>query len=217
MFDEEKTAEDASDPSDSSSLAQDEENTETENSDDSPEEVILEPDGTGDGADETVWTEQLKKLKTKLKTCETERQEYLTGWQRSRADYVNLKSSEEKAKHEIVKQAEAKLLLDFLKVADSFELAVANKEAWAKLPDNWRQGMEYVHAQLLAALKDHGVKEINPLRQTFDPHKAHSLGLVETPDEKMDNIVLEVLKKGYELHGRVIRPAQVKVGLLVKK
>ncbi len=162
--------------------------------------------------DEEYAPDQIKKIKQRLKTCETERQEYLEGWQRARADYVNLKMSEEKAKHEIGKRAEARLILDFLKVADSFDLAISNRESWAKLPDNWRQGMEYVHSQLKTALQDNGVKEINPLQQKFDPQKAHSIGVVKTADEKMDNVVLEVLKIGYELHGQVIRPAQVKVG-----
>ncbi|MEK7478281.1 MAG: nucleotide exchange factor GrpE, partial [Patescibacteria group bacterium] len=170
MSDEEKDEEKQED-----NISSKEETADGQDSSEPTEEMVFEPDGTGDGTDEVVWADRLKKLKAKLKACETERQEYLEGWQRSRADYVNLKVSEEKAKHEIAKRAEARLILDFLKVADSFELAFSNQEAWAKLPDNWRQGVEYIHSQLKTAMKDNGVKEINPLHLEFDPQQAHSI------------------------------------------
>lgn len=207
MSDEEKDEEKQED-----NISGKEEAADGQDSSEPTEEMVFEPDETSDGTDEAGWALQLKKLKAKLKICEVERQEYLGGWQRARADYVNLKVSEEKTKHEIARRTEARLLLDFLKVADSFELALSHKESWDKLPDNWRQGVEYIHSQLKTVLKDNGVKEINPLHLEFDPQQAHSIGVVEIDDKKMDNVVLEVLKIGYELHGQIIRPAQVKVG-----
>src|SRR5680860_242763 len=93
--------------------------------------------------------EKIKKLKAKLKFSQKERQEYLTGWQRSKADYLNLKKEEEARRSEINKYAKADVLNDLISLADSFEMAFADKVAWANVSENWRKGVEYIHSCLL--------------------------------------------------------------------
>src|SRR5581483_10539477 len=82
--------------------------------------------------------DQLKKLREKLKKCVEEKQEYLDGWQRERAQLANLRKQEEKERKEFIKFANENLLSDLLPVLDSFHMAFANKEAWEKVDKNWR-------------------------------------------------------------------------------
>jgi molecular chaperone GrpE len=159
-----------------------------------------------------VTPDQIKRLRQKLKSCEQEKAEYLAGWQRAKADYINLKNAEEKAKQEIATYAKESLLHELINLADSFELAFANKEAWNSVPENWRKGVEYIYSNLINIFDNNGLSEINPIGQDFNPSEQHSIGTVEVSDEKQVDKVVEVLKKGYSLKGKVIRPAHVKIG-----
>jgi len=154
----------------------------------------------------------LKKLREKLKVSQAERQEFLEMSQRLKADYVNLKRDEAKLREENRRYAKHDLLLELLDVVDSFDLAMANKETWEVVSANWRQGVEYIYGKLLTILKQHDLTEINPLGQAFNPELGHSVGTIDTEKSDEDNMVLEVVQKGYKLHDRVIRPAKVKVG-----
>lgn len=157
---------------------------------------------------------QLKNLRTKLKEVDKKAAEYLAGWQRAKADYLNLKREEESAKAELASFAKKPILYELIHLADVFDLAFANKEAWNDVPQNWRQGVEYIHKELLAILNRHGLESINPLGEHFDPRRHHSVGQLETNEKNEDNIVLEVTQKGYLLGEEILRPAQVKVGVL---
>jgi molecular chaperone GrpE len=171
------------------------------------DEVVMDEE-----EDSSAPLDKIKKLKAELKACQKEKQEYLTGWQRAKADYLNLKKDEESRRSEVNKFAKADVLNDLIRLSDSFEMAFANKIAWENVPENWRKGVEYIHSQLLIVFRDHGLEEINPLGEKFDPTKSESIGVIETEKEEDDNKVLEVIKKGYSLNEKVIRPAQVRVG-----
>lgn len=175
-------------------------------------EEILDEFVLDDESDTTALREKLKKLKTELKTCQKEKQEYLTGWQRSKADYLNLKKEEDTRRSEINKYAKADVLNDLIRLADSFEMAFANKTAWENVPENWRKGVEYIHSQLLIVFRDHGLEEINPVGEIADPARDESIGIIETIKEEEDGKILEVVKKGYRLNDKIIRPTQVRIG-----
>ena len=159
-------------------------------------------------------TSQLKNLRAKLKNSEQKAAEYLAGWQRAKADYLNLQREEVAAKAELASFAKKPILNELIHLADVFDLAVANKEAWEAVPENWRQGVEYIHKELLSILERHGLTTINPQGDLFNPRLHHSVGVLETKNENEDNTVLEVVQKGYFLGEEVVRPAQVKVGTL---
>lgn len=155
---------------------------------------------------------KLKKIKEELKACQSERSEYLDGWQRAKADYLNLRKEHETNRHEIGKWAKEGVLSDLFTIADSFELAFGNKEAWEQAPENWRKGIEYIYNQLQTIFRDHGVEEINPSSgEKFDPAEQEPLGTIVTKEEKEDDEIIEIIKKGYKLHGKIVRPASVKV------
>jgi molecular chaperone GrpE len=188
-----------------------EENIDNQLDDTYNNDVIFEeePKGRTFGGDSE---EKVKKMKEKLNKCLKENRENLLGWQRCRADFVNAKKeNEEKVKQSFV-FAKGELMEEILPVIDSFEMAFANKEAWENVDKQWRMGVEYIHTQLLSILEGNGLKQIDPLSQKFDPSLHTSMEVVDTDDKKQDDIVVEVVQKGYEMNGKVIRAAKVKVG-----
>ena len=146
--------------------------------------------------------EAVKKLRERLKQAEEKAREYLDGWQRAQADFVNLRKRDEEAKVEFLKFANTDLVSQFIPVLDSFELSLphGNKE------------LEVIYKQFLSILKSNGLEEINPLRETFDPRNHESIGTVKIDNETDDHKILEVVQKGYILFGKIIRPAKVKIG-----
>jgi len=173
--------------------------------DDSVGQVVIE--------DEIETPEALvKKLKEKIKTLEKEKQEYMDGWQRERADFINYKKRIEDEKVEVVKYANESLLEEITQVLDSFEMAFSNKEVWEKVDKNWRVGVEYIHTQLLKILDENNFKVMNPnVGDNFDPKFHVAIEHTSTDDKSKDNTITEVKKKGYILNDRVMKAAQVVV------
>ena len=160
-----------------------------------------------------VYQAKMKKLREELKKATADKIEYLAGWQRAKADYINLQNTEDKNRTEIIKYAKESLLVDLLPLVDSFDMAFANKTVWEQAPENWRRGIEYIYSQLSGILKDNGLEPVvPPLGSDFDPQRHESIGLTATDKEEEDGKILEVVKKGYILQGKLIRPAQVKTG-----
>ena len=155
---------------------------------------------------------KLKKLREELKTCQTERGDYLAGWQRAKADYLNLKKEVEKQRGETAKWVKEDLFGEFLSLADSFEMAMSNKEVWEQAPENWRKGVEYIYQQLKNIFQNHGLKEICPqVGDKFNPTEEHSIAIVPAEFTDQDDVIDEVVKKGYKINEQILRPAQVKV------
>ena len=154
----------------------------------------------------------LKKLREKLKKCVEEKQEYLDGWQRLKADFVNAKKKEGDLRAELVSFAKEGLILDLLSSVDYFDMAFANKSAWESVDKNWRVGIEHIHSQLLKTLTEHGLEQFDPNGEEFDPIRHDSVESVVTDKKDDDHKILEVMQKGYILGGKIIRPAKVKVG-----
>ena len=178
-------------------------------------DTVVENDA--DTLDDSVIAEEnaleaVKKLKEKLKNSEKERMEYLTGWQRAKADLVNARKRDEADRQEFMKFANERLIDGLLPVLESFDMAIGNKEAWEKVDKNWRVGVEYIYTQLKKVLADSGLVEINPLGEKFDINRDEATEYVPVETEADDHKVVAVLQKGYTLNGRPMRPPKVKVG-----
>lgn len=164
--------------------------------------------------EEIVYDEELdssdtvSKLRKKLKEAVEEKQEYLDGWQRSKADFINFKKRNEEERQGFIKFALEGIILEIIPTLDSFDMALKNKEAWEKAPKDWRLGIEHIYKQLLKSLKSHGVEQINPIGENFSREKHDSIEEIEGEDGK----IMDVTLRGYSLNGKIIRPAQVKVG-----
>ncbi len=161
--------------------------------------------------------ETIKKLREKLKAAEADKQEYMIGWQRAKADMVNARKRDESERAEFIKFSNERLIEDLMPVLESFDMAMGNKEAWEKVDKNWRVGVEYIYSQLQKTLSENGLKEINPLNQKFD-HALHEAVTYEpVEDEKLDQVVIGIIQKGYSLNGKVLKAARVKVGEFKKE
>jgi molecular chaperone GrpE len=156
--------------------------------------------------------ETVKKLRDKLKRATEEKQEYLTGWQRAKADHINAKKRDEADRAEFIKFANERLIDGLIPVLDSFELAMANKEAWEKADKNWRTGVESIANQLKKALADAGLEDVNPIGEKFDPMRDEAAEYVPVDSEDKNHMIVSVMQKGYNLNGRPMRPAKVRVG-----
>jgi len=157
-------------------------------------------------------TQLVKKLRQKIKELEEKNQEYLTGWQKERADSINLKKRLEEEKKDFAKFAKEDITTELISVLDSFESAFRDKEAWEKVDKNWRIGVEYIHNQLINVLSNHGVSVINPLGEKFDPQRDEALENVLTDKKEDDDKILEVVSVGYKIQDKLIRAPKVKVG-----
>ncbi len=167
--------------------------------------------------DNDAFSDKIKKIQKKLKVCMTERQEYLDGWQRAKADSINTKKSEEGRRKELIQFSQEGLLLDVLPVLDSFEMAFSNKKVWESVDKNWRKGIEHIHTQLVNVLKQYDLKSFDPLGEYFSPSQHDSVESVSADTKSDDGKIIEVLQCGYVLNDKVIRPAKVKVAVFKNK
>ncbi|MEK9166505.1 MAG: nucleotide exchange factor GrpE [Patescibacteria group bacterium] len=163
------------------------------------DEEVVEDEGAKD---------RLKKTRREPEACRKEKEEYLAGWQRAKADMINARKDEEKAREVVVKFAEERLLEALFPLADSLEQAI--KAGGGK-------GFENIYKQLRSIFASHGVTQVESLGRKFDPARHEALMLEEVDEEEKDDEIVEELSPGYEMHGRVLRPARVKVGHYQKK
>lgn len=175
---------------------------------DSDDEVV-EFEYNEDGEEDLKKT--LKKLRADLKQAKKEKEEYLTGWQKERADFANYKKEETERGTRYKDFAREKILESFLRVMDSFNMAFANREAWEKVDPNWRKGVEYIYAQMGGVFEEYGVKAIGVEGEVFDPNIHEPVEMISTDKKEDDHKISFVIQKGYQLGNRVIRPARVNV------
>jgi len=173
------------------------------------EDDVVEFEFNDDGEEDLKKT--LKKLRADLKQVKKEKEEYLTGWQKERADFANYKKGEEDRRAMVSESMRERILSRFLSVMDSFNMAFANKEAWEKVEPGWRKGVEYIYAQFNNVFEEYGVKPVGVEGEVFDPNIHESIDMVQTPEKENDHKVANVIQKGYKLGDRVIRPARVNV------
>ncbi len=154
----------------------------------------------------------IKKLRERIKTLESEKQEYLDLSQRTRADYANFKKEVESNRVSDRKFATKRFIEELLPVLDSYDMAQSNKEAWEKVDQNWRIGIEYIFAQLRTVLEGEGVTQFGKIGDTFDPHLHESMEQVAVESEADNDKIVNVLQNGYKMNDIVLRPARVHTG-----
>jgi len=173
------------------------------------EEEVVEFEFNEDGEEDLKKT--LKKFRADLKQAKAEKEEYLTGWQKERAEFANYRKQEDDRKAMLSETMRERILGRFLSVADSFNIAFANKESWEKVDENWRKGVEYIYSQMNTIFEEYGVKPIGEVGEVFDPNIHQSIETTQTSEKENDHKVSEVIQRGYKLGERVMRPARVNV------
>lgn len=130
---------------------------------------------------------------------------------RSQADFANYRKRIEKERFEDSKRATARVIEGLIPVIDGFEHALAAHRD-AEEYENYRKGFELIYKQLLDNITKLGAERIDPVGKPFDPHLHQAMDRTETTEEK-DGTILQVFQPGYVFHGRVLRPAMVRVAV----
>ena len=148
-------------------------------------------------------------LKELLDRSEKEKKDYLSGWQRERADFINYKNKEAERIGEIAASGREEYLLKILPIIDNFNLAEESISEEKKNDQNIK-GLLMIKNQLEAALKNEGLEEMNRLGQRFNP-ECDEIVEITGDDKAIPETVIEVVQKGYLFNGKVLRPAKVKI------
>lgn len=150
---------------------------------------------------------KMQKLRDELEKAKAERQEYLDGWQRCKADAVNAKKEALAMGERAGRRTLESFIEELIPALDSFDMA-SGSEAWNTIDKGWRTGMEQVRNQLIEALSRAGVERFGAAGEKFD-HALHD-AIQETQDGEGDSgTVARVVRFGYKTCDRVLRPAQV--------
>ncbi|MBU0612672.1 nucleotide exchange factor GrpE [Patescibacteria group bacterium] len=145
---------------------------------------------------------------TKLEIAQNQAEEYLNGWKRAKADYINFKKEQEQKQKELIEFANAGMLLDIFPLVDQFKQAMKHVPGEIKKSD-WLIGVGHIQSNLSNILKSLGIEEVETVGAQFDPEIHDAVEEVESDQEK--GIIVEELTTGFRLNGRVIQPAKVKV------
>jgi molecular chaperone GrpE len=154
----------------------------------------------------------IKKLREKIKKLEDEKQEYLDLSQRTRADYANYKKEVETNRLSDRKFATRRFIEELLPVLDAYDMAQGNKEAWEKVDQNWRIGIEYIFTQFRTVLEGEGVKQFGKIGDMFDPALHESMEHVKVEKESENDVLVKILQNGYKMNDMILRPARVHTG-----
>jgi molecular chaperone GrpE len=129
---------------------------------------------------------------------------------RRQADFDNYRKRIEKERAEDAKRHTARVVEGLIPIIDGFEHALAaHREAEY---ENYRKGFELIYKQLVDTVGRLGVERTDPLGKPFDPHLHQAMDRTETVDHE-DGTILQVFQPGYIFHGRVLRPAMVRVAV----
>jgi molecular chaperone GrpE len=170
-----------------------------------------EAGGELDPANETQPSpEEAGKAEAEISKLATDLEELRQTLLRRQADFDNYRKRIERERAEDSKRTTARLIEALLPVIDSFEQALASHRE----PEfaNYQKGFELIFKQLTENVTKLGAERIDPLGKLFDPHTHQAMDRTETSDYP-DGTILQVFQPGYVFHGRVLRPAMVRVAV----
>lgn len=168
-----------------------------------PEEYIVEEQSNES-------EDKFKTLKNKLKQCEKERKEYLEGWQRARADFLNYVKQKDALIEDIRKFAKDDLIFRIFPILDNLTIAVNLRPEDMK-DHTWVRGITNVKRQFENVLKEEGIEEMKIEKgDNFNVSMHEAIESIESSSVESGKIV-DIIQNGYTLHGRVIRVARVRV------
>jgi len=151
----------------------------------------------------------LDALRQELEATRAREAEYLDGWQRSRADFLNYKRRVERDLEAAYQQAAATILTRYLPILDDIERALRERPSVPEL-ESWCEGLQLIQRKLQTILETEGVEPIPGQGKMFDP-TIHEAITFEKCDGYCEGQVIDVVRQGYRLGDRVLRPAQVRV------
>ena len=148
---------------------------------------------------------EIAQFEADLASLQRERDEWLDTTRRLQADFENYRKRVVREQTALVERASEGLLEQLLPVLDNFELAL---RSIGEEHEQVRKGVELVYADLVDVLERNGLERIDALGTPFDPNEHEA---VMQDDGEGEPVVGDVMRTGWKLKGRVLRPAMVKV------
>jgi molecular chaperone GrpE len=185
---------------------------------DSSKESIAEPADFESDVEQGVESEApsaateaqiIEALQNELTEAHLKADEYLDGWQRSRAEFTNYKKRIDREQSQTYQQAAGTVIKQFLGIMDDLERALKTRPGDGE-GAAWANGIELVYRKLITILENEGLKTVQAEGQMFDPN-IHEAIISEESNDHESGQVIEVLQQGYLLGDRVLRPARVRV------
>jgi molecular chaperone GrpE len=179
---------------------------------DSVDEDRILVEDTGESLDAALAEEERSAIaaaEERLRSVQHDLEDLKDRHLRKLAEFDNLRKRSEREKNEARRVALADLAREFLPVVDSFESAFAHASS-ADLQSDFGQGILLIHRQLADLWRKHGLREVETAGP-FDPNRHEAVATEESNEPA--NTVLDVLRKGYAIGDRLIRPALVKVAV----
>jgi len=141
-----------------------------------------------------------------LKKCEQDKKEYLEGWQRAKADFVNYKRDEVARFTTAIQFASEDLFRELIAVLDSFDFGITAMEKQGDV----EKGVYMIRAQFEDVLRRRGLERIAiTAGEPFNPSVAEAVAEIES--QHPQGAVVEEIERGYMLHDKVLRPSRVKI------
>ncbi|MBR3211163.1 MAG: nucleotide exchange factor GrpE [Bacilli bacterium] len=176
-----------------------------------PEEVLEQEIKMGNTETETKEVDPVEELKGQIERLLKEKEELIEQVKYSQAELVSYRMRKDEETANLLKYASQDLISELIPLIDNFESAIK----LASKSDNpevakYLTEFQLMYTSYVDILKKYGVEEINRVGEVFDSKLEQAL-VAENDPTKPDEVVLEVLQKGYKLKERVIRPASVKI------
>jgi molecular chaperone GrpE len=154
-------------------------------------------------------SERIAELEGQLAAAVQRAADAEAGLLRARADYANLKRRSDEERGELASMAGDRILSRVLELADDFDLAIEHVPEDAR-GSAWLEGISAIDRKLRALLETEGVQAMGGEGEPFDPRTQQAISYEDSTDVP-DGTVLRVLKRGYSIGDRVLRPALVAV------
>ncbi|MBY6199349.1 nucleotide exchange factor GrpE [Vibrio hangzhouensis] len=161
-------------------------------------------------SEQDIQEAKIAQLEAALLSSEAKVKEQQDSVLRAKADVENMRRRTEQEIDKARKYALNKFAEELLPVIDNLERAIAAADAENEAVKPIVEGVELTHKTFVDVVAKFGLKEINPEGEVFNPELHQAMSIQESTDHE-PNTVMFVMQKGYELNGRVIRPAMVMV------
>lgn len=161
--------------------------------------------------DEMQTEDETAVLAIELEAALAKAEENLDGWMRAQAEFANYRKRMERDRIQLRDDQTAEVIFKYLEVVDDLALALKNRPAEGEDAD-WGNGIELIYRKLMTILENEGVTPMEAEGETFDPNLHEAISQEESSDHESGQII-EVLKEGYLIGGRVLRPSLVRIAI----
>jgi len=153
--------------------------------------------------------QEIEALNSRLEDAQKEAATNLDGWQRERAEFSNYRKRIDRDHAQTRQDITGQIIKKYLVILDDLELALKDKP---KDPPGcaWAEGIELIARKLYSILESEGVQKICENKVPFDPNIHEAISHEENPDFASGEVI-EVVRQGYKLGDRTLRPAMVRV------